>query len=204
MFKNIVKQPSILLGCKFPLLIKFCPSSHLPLQCSDCQLIQLIVSKWFFWWKPNALDERAAWQTLLYPHLHAPNQTDIGRTPVCWGGAVLWLQLDTTQNSMFPLPLQQQNCPRSWRPHGCATLCLWSCSFLGSLCSQVCHKPQDVVAACKLCDIQTPNSALIQSLQLRVGFHLYHTYFRCFVAIYLEGYEQLQEQMYKLSSKGQI
>lgn len=65
-------------------------------------------------------------------------------------------------------------------------------------------QPQDRVTACKLCDIQTPNSALIQSLQLRVGFHLYHTYFRCFVAIYLEGYEQLQEQMYKLSSKGQI
>lgn len=198
MFKNIVKQPSILLGCKFPLLIKFCPSSHLPLQCSDCQLIQLIVSKWFFWWKPNALDERAAWQTLLYPHLHAPNQTDIGRTPVCWGGAVVWLQLDTTQNSMFPLPLQQQNCPRSWRPHGSvseAVLSLAACAarFVTN------HRTWSLLASCV-----TFRHQILLSYKALNCVLAYHTYFRCFVAIYLEGYEQLQEQMYKLSSKGQI
>lgn len=120
------------------------------------------------------------------------------------GGAVVWLQLETTQNSMFPLPLQKQNCPRSSRPHGSALLCLWSYSFHGSLRSQVCHKPQDMVTACKLCEIQTLNSDLIQNLQWSICFHPCHTYFRCFTVIYPAGYEQLQEQRYKPRSKGQI
>lgn len=91
----------MLLSYKFPLLIEFCSSSHLPLQCSDCQLIQLIVSKWFFWQKSNPLDERAAQQTLLYPHLHAPNQTDIGRTPTCWGSSCL---ITTGNDPEFNVP----------------------------------------------------------------------------------------------------
>lgn len=55
----------------------------------------------------------------------------------------------------------------------------------------------------QLCEIQTLNSNLIQNLQLSICFHLRHTYFRCFTDIYPEGYEQPQEQRYKLSSKGQ-
>lgn len=81
---------------------------------------------------------------------------------------------------------------------------LWSYSFLDSLWSHVCHKPQDMVTACKLCDIQILNSDLTQSLWLRICFHLCHTYFRCFTVIYLEGYKQLQKQRHKLSSKSQI
>lgn len=82
--------------------------------------------------------------------------------------------------------------------HGSAVLCLWRYSFLGSLCSQVCHKPQDMVTACKLCDIQKLNSHLTQNLKLCICFHLCHTYHRCFTVIYLEEREQLQEQRYKL------
>lgn len=194
-----------MLRWKFPLLIKFCSSSHLPLQCSDCQLIQLSVSRWFFWWKSNVLDERAAQQTLLYPHLHAPKQTDIGRTATCWGEQLFdynwkWPRIEcslclysnkTVQGAQH---LMDRPCSVSQDIH----------SFLGSLCSQVCHKPQDMVTACKLCDTQTLNSHLTQNFQLHICFHLCHTYYRCFTVIYLEGYEQLQEQRYKLSSKGQI
>lgn len=192
----------MLLSWKFPLLIEFCSSSHLPMQWlpADSTYCQQMI----FLTEVQCTGWEAAQQTLLYPHHHAPNQTDTGRTPTCWGGAVVWLQLEMTQNSVFPLPLQQQNCPRSLRPHGSAMLWVWSCSFLGSLCSQICHKPQYMVTACKLCEIQTLNSDLIQNLQLGICFHLCHAYLRCFTVIYLEGYEKLQEQRYKLSSKGQI
>lgn len=114
--RDDTKQPFTTPCCKFPLLIKLCSSSPLPSQHSNHQLIQPLVSKWLFSWRSSTPGKMAAWQTFVYPHLHAPNQTDFGRTPTCCGGAKkIWLKLEMTQITMFPLPLQQTKLPRELR-----------------------------------------------------------------------------------------